>query len=809
MNDLRHAWRSLLRTPGFTVATLLTLALGIGATTAIFSLVNAVLLKPVPYPEPARLVVLTSTYGPFQSGVAFFLVRDRVQAVESVAAQSGSTSWNLSTPTSATSVRGLRVSTDYLKVHGVRPRFGREFSVDEDRPRGPDAVIISDSLRKTLFGEGDGLGRDVTLGGKPYTVVGVLPADFQSIPDADVLTPLRTTERDNGTNYRVLGRIRSGLTPDAADAELDAMRPDFVRASPGIPERRVPRFSWVGYRGSLGRGVRQPLLVLLGAVAFLLLIACVNVANLYIARAVARHREIATRAALGAGRSQVIKAVLSEALLLAGAGAVLGVGLASVFTRGLLSIVSQDLASDLLAGATIGVDWRVLIVATAVSIGAGLFFGVAPALVLSRLDARSTLGARTTAGPRTALLRRALTVAEVALALVLLVGAGLLIRSFVKLTSVDLGFSSRGVIVGRMSLQGTSVENAVARRRLLDEALQAIRQLPGVSAAAVSNHVPVESGLNLPLMPPEGALIEQGRSVDWRYVTPEYFSLFQIATRLGRTFDDRDRVGGPLVAVVNEAFARAYFGRTDVIGRTISLAPTMKDGPREIVGVVADVKARSNSGFTRGLNGLGSSTAPAMFVPAAQAPDPAVQIANRFFDMKWIVRTTGSIPALEQGMQDAVGSVDPTLPFARFESMDAVIGRDLDLQRLLTVLLGAFATSAILLASVGLYGLIAYSALQRRQEVGVRMALGATGTRILRTFVGEGLAIAVVGLSLGIGGAVLVTRVLTSRLFGVTPLDLPTFTAAAVTVVLVAAGAAVIPAMGAARTSPARALRGE
>ena len=808
MADFRYAWRSLIRTPGFSIAAVATLALGIGATTAIFSLVNAVLLKPVPYPDPARLVVLTSTYGPFQSGVAFFLVRDRVQAVESVAAQSGSTSWNLSTPTSATSVRGLRVSTDYLKVHGVRPRFGREFSVDEDRPRGPDAVIISDSLRKTLFGEGDGLGRAVTLGGNPYTVVGVLPADFQSIPAADVLTPLRTTERDNGTNYRVLGRIRSGLTPDAADAELDAMRPDFVRASPGIPERRVPHFSWVGYRGSLGRGVRQPLLVLLGAVAFLLLIACVNVANLYIARAVARHREIATRTALGARRSQLIKTVLSEAVLLASAGAGLGVALALLFTHGLLSIVSLDAASDLLAGATIDIDWRVLLVTTALSIGAALFFGLAPALVLSRLDARSALGARTTAGPRTALLRRALATSEVALALMLLVGAGLLIRSFVKLTSVDVGFRSSGVIVGRMSLQGTAVESADARARLLDEALQTIRRLPGVSAAAVSNHVPIESGLNLAMQPPDGSLIDQPRSVDWRYVTPEYFSLFSIATRAGRTFDDRDRPGGPLVAVVNEAFARTYFGRMDVLGRTISLSPSMKDGPREIVGIVADVKARSNSGFNRvGFNALGAPTAPAIFVPAAQATDLAVQIANRFFDMKWIVRTSGSVPALERGMQDAVRAIDPTLPFARFETMDAVIGRDLDLQRLLTILLGAFASSAMLLACVGLYGLIAYSAVQRRQEVGVRMALGATGARILKGFIGEGLAIALVGLSLGIGGAALVTRVLTSRLFGVTPLDLPTFTAAAVALVLVAACAALFPAIGAARTSPSQALR--
>jgi ABC-type antimicrobial peptide transport system permease subunit len=263
------------------------------------------------------------------------------------------------------------------------------------------------------------------------------------------------------------------------------------------------------------------------------------------------------------------------------------------------------------------------------------------------------------------------------------------------------------------------------------------------------------------------------------------------------------------VAVVNEAFARTYFGRTDIIGRTVSLMPAMKDGPREIVGIVANVKARSNSGFTSGINALGAATAPAIYVPAAQAPDAAVQIANRFFDMRWIVQTTGSIPAVERGMQDAVRAVDPTLPFSRFESMDSVIGRDLDLQRLLTVLLGAFATAAVLLACVGLGGLIAYSALQRRQEVGVRMALGATGARILKAFVGEGLAIAVVGLSVGISGAVLVTRVLTSRLFGITPLDIPTFTTAAVTLVFVAVCAALIPAVGAARTSPARALRGE
>ncbi|HEY1306436.1 MAG TPA: ABC transporter permease [Vicinamibacterales bacterium] len=810
MNDLRHAWRSLVRTPGFTAAALVTVALGIGATTAIFSLVNTVLLEPVPYPDPDRIAVLTSNFGPFQSGLVFTLVRDRVRAVETVAAQSTGTSWNLSTADSAVSVKGLRVSTNYLMVHGVRPRLGREFTPVEDQPGGPDVVMVSAKLWDRLFADRtDALGARVQLSGKSYTVVGVLPSTFASIPAADVLTPLRTTERDTGTNYRVIGRLRSGITAEAADAELESVRTDLIRTIPGLIERRVPHFTWSAYREVLGRGMRQPLLVLLGAVGFLLLIACVNVANLYIARAVARHREMATRAALGAGRAQLIRTVLSEALLLATAGAVLGLAVAWLSSRALVSIVSEDYATDVLAGGAVGIDWRVLLVMTVITVGAGLFFGLAPALVLSRLDPSAALGSRSTAGPRTAWLRRVLTVAEMALAVALLVGSGLLIRTFMNMTSVGLGFTPSGIVIGRMSLQGTSAENADSRERLVEQALARMRQLPGVTSAAFSNSVPVESGLNLPLLPPEGALIEQGRSVDWRYVTPDYFSLFEIATRIGRTFDDRDSAAGRLVAVVNEAFARTYFGRLDVIGRTIALSPLAGDAPREIVGVVADVKARSNSGFTRGLNALASDTAPAIFVPAAQAPDRGVSISNQFFDTKWIVRTNGLVPGIERAMREAVRAVDPTLAFVRFESMTSVIGRDLDLQRLLTVLLGAFAASALLLASVGLYGLIAYSADQRRQEVGIRMALGATTISVLNTFVCEGIVTAGLGLGIGIAGAVGLTRVLTSRLFGVTALDLTTFAAAGLVLVAVAAFAALIPASSAARTSPVQALRGE
>jgi predicted permease len=815
LQDLRYAWRSLRRTPAFTTAALLTLALGIGATTAIFSLVNALLLKPVPYPEPDRIAVLTARYATSpvanssQSGLTFTLVRDRVRVIEAVAAQSFITNWNLSTSESAVSVRGLRVSTDYLKAHGVRPLAGREFTAAEDTPQGPDAAMVSESLASRLFSSpGGALGQSVTLGDRPYSVVGVLPSDFVSIPSADVLTPLRTTERDMGVNYRVIGRLRQGVTREAAQAELASVRADLLRTIPTLVDSRVPHFSWTDYRAVLGQGVRQPLVILLAAVGFLLLIACVNVANLYIARAVARHREIATRACLGASRGRLLRQVLTESIVLAAAGAALGLVVAAVSTQLLMLFVSEDTARGLLSGGTVDLDWRVLLVTTAVTLGAGVFFGLAPAIASSRVDPGLTLSSRTTTGRASAGIRRTLTIAEVALAVVLLVGAGLLIRTFVNLTSVELGFNPEGIVVGRMSLQGTRAETVDVRQRLIEQGLSRIRALPGVTAVAVSNSVPIEAGLNLSMTAPPGALIDQPRAMDWRYVSPDYFSLFQIATRAGATFTDDHRAGRPLVAVVNEAFARAYFGRVDATGRTITFG---NDGPREIIGVVADVKGRSNAGFVRSftLGALGSASAPAVYVPVAQAPDAGVQIANRFFDMKWIVRVSGSVAALEPGMREAVRAVDPTLAFIRFETMTALIRRDLDMQRLLTVLLGAFAVSAMLLAAVGLYGLIAYAAVRRRKEVGVRMALGATALRVVRSFVGEGVTLASIGLLLGLAGAAAVTRLLSARLFGVTPLDITTFAVAGVALIAVAVCASLIPASSAARTDPMQALRGE
>jgi putative ABC transport system permease protein len=333
-----------------------------------------------------------------------------------------------------------------------------------------------------------------------------------------------------------------------------------------------------------------------------------------------------------------------------------------------------------------------------------------------------------------------------------------------------------------------------------------------VRLAAVSNQVPIESGLNLALQPPRGASITRSRAVDWRYITPEYFSIFDISIRAGRAFESADGPAAPPVVIVNEAFARAYFGRLDVVGETIQLDPRFPDSPREIVGVSADVKARSNAGFVvnRGLNALADAVAPTIFVPAAQAPDSAVQGAHRFFNMKWIVKTDGSPSgALQNDIREAVRAIDPSLPFVRFAPMATVISDELAFQRLITVLLVAFATFAMLLAAIGLFSVVAYSASQRRREIGVRIAVGATGARVGRLFVLEGVSVATIGLALGTLGAIGATRVLINRLFGVTPLDVSTFGATAMLLLAVATAAAMLPALRAARTNPVDALRAE
>jgi putative ABC transport system permease protein len=803
--DTRYAVRSLRRALPFTIAALATLALGIGTTTAIFSVVNAALLKPPPYPEPDRILVLGYPDGGSQNGPIFHYVRERAQSFQHLAAHGGSSGWNVVIGDHAEYATGVPVSEAFFEVLGVRPLLGRSFSRVEDQVNGPRAVVLSEPFwRRVLGARREAISEVVLLGGVAYTIVGVMPTGFRTVPAADVWTALRLSPTDNSWNYTILGRLRTGVSAEQAANELASLKLGLHRDVQGVSEARSQAVQWIAYRQWLGLAGRDALLLLLGAVAFLLVLACVNVASLQLVRGVTRRREMATRSALGGGTARLIQQVVTESVVLA----LLGAGLGMLLARWGVATLMTLVPAGLLEGRTVDLDWRVLGVTLSVAVAAGIFFGLAPALGTARLDLRTALcqGARNTAGPPTMWLRRVFALAEVALAVVLLVGAGLLIRTFVNLRSAELGFEPANVVVGKMSLQGSPSQTREQLAAFFERTLTRLRGVPGVTAAAVGNNVPIERGLNLPLEPPADAVVDQMRAVDWRYVTPEYFAVFGIPLRAGRAFDERDQAQGAPVALVNEAFARTYFGSTQAIGRFVRVARSLKDPPREIVGVVAEVKGQSGSGWTTGLSALGSPVAPTMYVPAAQVPDNILQMVHRFFPISWAVRTVRAID-VAPAVQEVMRSAEPRLPFIRFETMEQLIAHDLEMQRFLMTLLGVFAAVSLSLATVGMYGLVAYTATQRTQEVGIRMALGATSLRVLRSFLIEGLSLVIAGVAIGLSGAALASRLLSSLVFGVQPLDPKTFAGVSALLILVAGTATLIPALQAARTDPLRARR--
>jgi putative ABC transport system permease protein len=799
-HDMRLAVRSIRRAPAFALASIATLALGIGATTAIFSVVDAALLEPPPYPEPDRILVLGR-----QDGQTFHYVRERARGFQRIAAHGGSSGWNLLVGDHAEYVRGVPVSEGFFDVLGTPPLLGRDFSRVEDQANGPRVVVVSEQLWRRLLGaRPDAIGKVVELGGVPHSIVGVMPAGLRTVPPADLWTPLRVRPTDTSLNYTVISRLADGVSPAQAATDLARLKQEIPRDLRGISEARSQALRWISYREWLGLESRDALLLLLGAVVLLLVIACVNVASLQLVRAVARRREMATRSALGGGAARLFQQVLTESVLLALGGAAVGVVVAPWGVHTLLTLVP----AGLLEGRTVNLDWRALSVTLAVAVAAGIFFGLVPALVARRVDLRTALweSARNTAGRPAMWLRRGFATAEVALAVVLLVGAGLFVRTFVNMQTSELGFDPSNVVIGKMSLQGSTGQTQEHLATFFERSLARLRDLSGVSAAAVGNNIPVERGLNLAVEPPEVTLVERMRAVDWRYVTAEYFILFGIPLRAGRVFDERDHAQSAAVVVVNEAFAHAYFGTTRVLGRFVQLARDLRDSPREIVGVVADVKGLSGSGWTRGLNALSSPVAPAMYVPAAQVPDNIMQLVHRFFPISWAVRTSRPGEAVT-AVHDVIRSTDPRLPFIRFETMEQVIARDLEMQRFLTTLLGVFAAVSLALATVGIYGLVAYAVSQRTQEVGIRMALGATRATVLSAFLQEGLALVALGLALGLSGAAFAGRLVRSLVFGVEPLDPLTFAVVSATLVVVTGVATLMPALQASRTDPLQALR--
>lgn len=809
--DLAHAVRALTRSPSFAIAVLLTFALGIGTTAAIFTVVEAVLLQSPPYPEADRIVALGLGDGrsqDSQDGQTFHYVRAHTHVFEWVAAHAGSSGWNLVVHDRAAYVTGMPVSEDFFAVLGVPPLLGRPFSAAEDQANGPQAVVLSAALwHREFASRPDTIGSTVELGGIPHVIVGVMPDGFQTIPKVDLWTPLRASATDRSLNYTVLARLRPGSSVARAAGELSSFTPRMPHELPSLSASRAQLLRWIPYRLWIGLQDRDTVLLLVAAVACLLLLACVNVASLQLVRAVTRRREMAMRAALGASRRRIVQHVVIESVVLAVGGAAIGVLLAHWSLNGFLGWLPPALVDD----RAIRIDRFVLAIIVAVAMLSGMSVGIAPALATAHVDVRATLaeGAHATSGRAALWMRKLLVVVEVALAVLMLVSAGLLLRTFVRLRAVPLGFDPEHIVVGKMTLQGSSYQTADQIAEFFERSLTRIRDVSGVDAAAVGSNIPVERGLNLPVEPPPGADVERMTAVDWRYVTPEFFIVFETPVHLGRGFTALDQPRTPPVAVVNEAFVRTYFGSANPLGRTIQLARTLGDPPRTIVGVVGDVKGRSGAGWTHGPNALGAPAAPTMYVPAAQVPENISRVVHQFFPINWVVRTRLPVTAISAQVEALVHGTDPRLPFIRFEPMTEIVARDIETQRFLLLLLGAFAVASLTLAALGIYGVISYTAVERTQEIGIRMALGARAVTIVRAFIGEGLAVAAIGIVIGVALAAGSTRMLGSVLSGVAPLDPLTFVVGIGVLLVAAALATLIPATRASRVDPLTALRHE
>jgi putative ABC transport system permease protein len=712
------------------------------------------------------------------------------------------------------SVKGLHVSADYFKVFGVSPVAGRTFSQEEDLPNGPAVAVISYNVSQARFGgPSDVLGKALLLNGVSYTVVGVLPRGFQPDPEADVWIPLQADP--NSTNFghylNVAGRLKPGVTVAAAQAQMKLVGDRFRKANPKWmdPEESV---AVVPMRDATTGEVRTALLVLFGAVALVLLIACANVANLLLARAAGRQRELAIRSAMGAARGRVIRQLLTESVLLAGCGGILGLALGVVGVRGLLLLVPGDIPriTDATGAAIVvpSLDWRVTAFTIGVSLLTGLLFGLFPALHTSKPDLVSTLkeaSGRSGTGVRHTRIRSGLVVAEMALALVLLVGAALLIRSFLGLRSVDPGFDPHNVFTFQTSLAGGAYSTTASVSNFTTQVVQRMETLPGVEAAASTIVLPVESGIDLPFTiigkPPASG--EYNGNEQWRSVSPHYFRVFKIPLLRGRVFTETDTAASSRAVVINDAMAKKYWPKEDAIGQMIvigkGLGPQFEEPPRQVVGIVGNVRE----------NGLGNAGVGVMYVPQSQMTEGLTALANSVIPLSWCVRTAADPSSLRVAIERELHGVDGQMPISRERLMTEVLSGAVARQSFNMVLLSIFAGVALMLAAIGIYGLMSYSVDQRTQEIGIRMALGADAGRMLRGVLRQGMTLAVLGVVVGLLLAYGLTRLLASLLFGVKASDPFAFAVVAGILTMVALVATYIPARRATAIDPAIALRYE
>ena len=815
--DVRYAVRLMVKQWSFTLIAVMALALGIGANTAIFSVVDTVLLQPLPYPQPDRIMRLGRQ---FPQGVGYsisipkYMAWRQNEAFEAMALHDfAALSMNLGSGTPPQQVDAIHVSADYFKVFGVAPMSGRSFMGAEDLPGGPHVAVISYGLWRSRLGGAEIVGNPILLNGVPYSVVGVLPVGFRPEPTAEVWLPLQAdpNSTNQGHYLNVAGRLKAGVTIAAAQAQMNVIGEQFREANPkwmdkgeGVAVRSM--------REATTGDVRTALLVLFGAVALVLLIACANVANLLLARAAGRQREMAVRSALGASRGRVVRQLLTESLLLAGFGGLVGLGLGAWGIRGLLLLAPENVPRLTDAnGAPIvalALDWRVTGFALAVSILTGIIFGLVPALHTSKPDLSSALkeaSGRSGTGLRHNRSRSLLVVTEIALALVLLVGAALLIRTFAGLRSVDPGFDPHNILTLQTSLAGGAYRTTANVDAFTRQVVRRLETLPGVQAAAAAIALPVETGIDLPFaivgkQPSRG---DYHGDEQWRSVSPHYFQVFKIPLRRGRVFSDTDTGSSTPVVLINEAMAKKYWTNDDPVGQLLligkGLGPQFEDPARQIVGIVGNVRE----------NGLGNEGVGVMYIPQSQAPEGITALANSVIPLSWAIRTATEPLSQRVSVERELHAVDGQLPISRERTMEQVIAGAVSRQSFNMVLLSIFAGVAVVLAGIGIYGVMSYSVQQRKQEFGIRMALGADRSRMLRMVLEQGLKLAGFGVTLGLMLAYGVTRVLASLLFGVKASDPLTFAVAAATLAAVAVLAAYIPARRATIVDPAVALRYE
>jgi predicted permease len=811
VRDLRYAFRMLRKTPGFTAIALITLAVGIGVNTAVFTVVNGLLLKPLPYPHPERLATVTTMFrsprGEGEStsvdGKTFLAIHDNATTVDTAVTSGGlGGGVNLVTNGAAANVEQRRVSAGYFSVLGVAPYIGREFTRDEDRVGGEPVAILSYGLWTRVFG-GDRqiVGRAITLRGEPYTVVGVMPNGFTTGVPTDVWTPIRPsrTGEGGGSNYGMIARLRSNAAWSEANAEVGRLGSPAARE--GRKEDVTALSQIVPLQDVETSEIRQPLLMLWGAVGMVLLIACVNIAGLLLARSSMRVREIATRMALGSGRRAVIRQLLVESAVLALAGGALGL----VVGWFVLEALRRLSANVFPLGYPIELDARVLGATLVIALVTSVIFGLVPALQASRVDVQAALAESGTRGVARGAgrWRRLLVVGEVAIGVVLLVGAGLLVRSFVHLRGLNPGFDPSNVIAATISLQDARYEDAPKVNRLFEDSLARIRRQPGVEAAGVALGLPYTRLLNMGFMRVEGGSAEdKGGMTNVSYITPGYLEALRVPIRTGRAFTDTDQAQSLPVAIVNEQFANRFYKGQEIRGLHIRVG----GANREVIAVIGNARATSS--------GLGGDSGPLpnpaiVYIPAAQTSGGFFKGVHIWFSPSWVVRSQGTVEGLPGGIRESLAAVDPLLPIAKIESMTDVQAAALAQQRFMMTLVLGLGAVALLLAAIGIHGLIASSVSERRRELGIRLALGATGTHVMRDVVLPGLTLAAIGVLIGTAAAFAAVRLLQSFLWGVTSSDPLTFVAVVATLLAVALIASVIPAMRVLRLDPALTLRAE